>query len=148
MSLKGRWVTLAREWLLENAPCTVDQYVDSVSPLMPTHIKCFRSRKDSKWSLAKEALRRLTDNKGFASFTVVDDVIFHTPKNHKNCFYGFSKRFAAGIPESVDVRSTTSSANEKSALAAFLRYRGYSANGRGVYTKQTSPVVGDAGNGH
>jgi len=51
-------VTLARAWLQDNLPCTMQDYILNVAPVMPVHI--IRSGKRAKQvALARGALKRL-----------------------------------------------------------------------------------------
>jgi hypothetical protein len=67
LSLEGKWGTLARKWLSKNAPCAVDDYLVSVSKLMPTHIVKHDGRL-SQATLARHALKRM-------KATIIDGVI-------------------------------------------------------------------------
>jgi hypothetical protein len=61
-------VSLAREWVQDHAPCSMVDYITSVTPLMPTHIIRDGRRRASQSALAKQAIR-------FASIEVVGDRI-------------------------------------------------------------------------
>lgn len=59
LSLQGKWIALARKWLEQNGPCTQQEYMLGVIPLMPTHILIDGKRRVAAASLAKQALRRI-----------------------------------------------------------------------------------------
>jgi hypothetical protein len=59
LSLQGKWIALARKWLEQNGPCTLQEYMLGVIPLMPTHILIDGKRRGTAVSLAKQALRRI-----------------------------------------------------------------------------------------
>lgn len=60
LSLKGKWLSVAREYLLSCWDgCTEEDYFADVAPLMPTHINQFRQLPDPKMSAAKAALGRV-----------------------------------------------------------------------------------------
>lgn len=61
-SLKGKWISLARQWLEKNGPCSVEHYMVSVRPLMPTHI-CYEGsdKRRTQQQLAWFAIRRIAD---------------------------------------------------------------------------------------
>lgn len=82
LSLSGRWISIARKWLEKNAPCSIDDYIVSVSKLMPTHILNGTVR-SSQVSLAKEALIRLD--------VVRENGIVYPPKKKTNG-KGFTER--------------------------------------------------------
>jgi hypothetical protein len=63
LSLDGKWLSLASEWLEEHCPCSEEDYFVAVTSLMPTHINAFRSKADSKMSAAKAALNKLVREK-------------------------------------------------------------------------------------
>ena len=65
LSLQGKWIAVARSWLEDNCPCSVDEYYQCVSQLMPTHIASFRGNRNPQLSMAKAALYRL--EKGYSS---------------------------------------------------------------------------------
>jgi hypothetical protein len=65
LSLQGKWIAVARSWLEDNCPCSVDKYYQCVSQLMPTHIARFRGNRNPQLSMAKAALYRL--EKGYSS---------------------------------------------------------------------------------
>jgi hypothetical protein len=58
MSLQGKWIALAKQWLIANGPCTMQEYMAGVIPLMPTHIIRSRQRASQR-QLARESLRKV-----------------------------------------------------------------------------------------
>lgn len=58
-SLQGRWIRLARSWVLENVPCSVSDYYAAVVPMMPNHIRCSGGKQRTQIALARDALSRL-----------------------------------------------------------------------------------------
>lgn len=55
----GRWLAIAKKWIIENGPCSKSEYFAAVRPLMPTHIRdTFSGGKSSQISLCKQALVR------------------------------------------------------------------------------------------
>jgi hypothetical protein len=58
LSLQGKWIRLARVWLEQNGPCTLQEYMIGVIPLMPTHIRLAGKQRATEAELAKAALRR------------------------------------------------------------------------------------------
>ena len=60
LSLKGKWLSVAREYLLSCWDgCTEEDYFANVTPLMPLHVNQFRQLPDPKMSAAKAALGRV-----------------------------------------------------------------------------------------
>jgi len=59
LSLKGKWIALARAWLEKNTPCEIDHYLVQASKLMPTHTLGKRGERISQVGLAKRALGHL-----------------------------------------------------------------------------------------
>lgn len=57
LSLQGKWIALARVWLEQNGPCTMQEYMLGVIPLMPTHILRGGKQRVKEAALAKHALR-------------------------------------------------------------------------------------------
>jgi hypothetical protein len=58
MSLQGKWIALAKQWLIANGPCTIHEYMAGVIPLMPTHI-IFNRKRASQRQLARYAISRI-----------------------------------------------------------------------------------------
>ncbi len=58
LSMNGKWISLGRDWIRDNGPCTIGEYFVGVRPLMPTHI-CFKGKKATQFQLARAVLVRL-----------------------------------------------------------------------------------------
>jgi len=58
-SLNGKWISLARQWLEENGPCSFETYFAAVRPLMPTHIIHKGNKRASQELLTKKAAKRI-----------------------------------------------------------------------------------------
>jgi hypothetical protein len=55
----GKWLAIAKKWIIENGPCPKSEYFAGVRPLMPTHIRdTSTGKKASQISLCKQALIR------------------------------------------------------------------------------------------
>jgi hypothetical protein len=55
----GKWLAIAKKWIVENGPCSKSEYFAGVRPLMPTHIRdTVNGGKASQISLCKQALIR------------------------------------------------------------------------------------------
>jgi len=55
----GKWLAIAKKWIIENGPCSKSEYFAGVRPLMPTHIRdTSTGKKASQITLCKNALIR------------------------------------------------------------------------------------------
>ena len=55
----GKWIAIAKKWIIENGPCSKSEYFAAVRPLMPTHIRdTGTGKKASQITLCKNALIR------------------------------------------------------------------------------------------
>jgi hypothetical protein len=143
MSLKGRWIALARKWLEQNCPCSVDDYYMQVTSLMPTHINAFRQKPDVKLSLAKSALTRLSKNqKRYKAVVAIQEgQVVLLPSATTQSKYRFDQRFPQ-ISESgpVDAASMELTKKELNALREYLRTRGYTRTGYRKWEKISNDI--------
>jgi hypothetical protein len=56
--LQGKWLKLAKLWLQDNMPCTMQDYIINVAPLMPVHI-ISSGKRARQVVLARSALKKL-----------------------------------------------------------------------------------------
>lgn len=82
LSLQGKWIALARTWLEQNGPCTMQEYMLGVIPLMPTHIARGRKPRATEAFLAKDALRRFASQQ--------DDGLWRANKRKTSGLYDYS----------------------------------------------------------
>jgi hypothetical protein len=137
LSLQGKWLAVARAWLEDNCPCTVEEYFLSVPQLMPTHIAQFRTSSYPQLSLAKSALSRSA--KGYPAsqqlplIEIVDGQIRFLAKA-KNMKYDYSwLPVNPCVGDEVNLTMTRKAQKERHAAIEQLRRRGYRRIGNGVY---------------
>lgn len=115
LSLSGKWGSIARKWLEKNAPCTVEDYLVSVSRFMPTHILRGGSERISQIGLARSALVRINP-------PIVDGFI-QKPKRHSA--KGYTERIReAALKNGYVVRSDFQDIENFSSLAGGLAKQG------------------------
>lgn len=120
MSLEGRWVALAREWLLPRVPCSKIDYLISVSQFMPTHIQKRGNRRESDVSLSVIALRRI-------GAVIENGMVVSVPEKKATFKYDHQKRLNSfsiedGIVE-VNLGADVGD-KERSAFFTWIRTKG------------------------
>jgi len=152
--LQGKWIAVAKSWLQDNCPCTVEDYFQNVPQLMPTHIAKFRKLRDPQLSASRDALNELRNgrpNKGInPSIDISNDVISYRIKDKlsprkcqkaedKRCISRRSKYDYSWIPlepkagAEIIVERSRMSINEYWCARMMLLKNGYRSIGNGVY---------------
>jgi len=124
---------LASEWVRENAPCSLVDYITNVSPLMPTHIIRDGRRRASQSALARQAIR-------FARIEVVGDfVVGFKDAGPRPCRYDHLASFIrhANSDGIVDIASVSESEMPIRQRLAFNKWLSKNARriSRGVYQR-------------
>jgi hypothetical protein len=78
LSLAGKWVSLAREIIIDNPGIEESRFIEIAAPLMPTHINRRKGRKNGQVKLATESIRHLV--KLQKSVLLVDGKLTSKPK--------------------------------------------------------------------
>ena len=137
LSLQGKWIAVARSWLEDNCPCSIDKYYQCVSQLMPTHIAMCRANSFPQLMLCRKALVRLSSvyrcKNGEPVIAVVDDTITITRKRNETK-YDYSwipSQFENGLQ--LDLGQLQMNSKQKRAAAAYLRRCGFKSLGKWVY---------------
>lgn len=125
LSLQGKWIALARKWLEQNEPCTLQEYMLGVIPLMPTHILIDGKRRGTAASLAKQALRRIATQSDNGQLVAKKRVI-HSLYDYRNLH---SLLNADGC---IEIKSVEMPRKQKGALQVWLG-RNWQRVAKGVY---------------
>ena len=96
LSLAGKWISLAREIILDNPGIEESRFIEIAAPLMPTHIDSYRGKKLGQVRLASESIRQLV--KLTKSVLLVDGKLTAKPRE------GFRKEYSKEI---LDFASTS-----------------------------------------
>lgn len=130
---------MARSWLEDNCPCSVDKYYQCVSQLMPTHIAMCRANSFPQLTLCRRALARLSNaygcKGGVPVVVIVDDTITITHKKNKSS----GKYDYSWIPSKLengmqfDLNPLQMSSKQKKAAVQYLKKHGFRYLGRYVF---------------
>jgi hypothetical protein len=140
LSLKGKWIALAKKWIADNSPCSLDDYFMNVTPLMPTHVTAFRSTADCGLALAKSALARLKNPRSGDCFKVKVEgelITVARVRERSNSFYCFDERFSELLNgDEIDVSNVDiKSCKERSAFREHLKRKGWVRFKRNTYRR-------------
>jgi hypothetical protein len=77
LSLAGKWISLAREIILDNPGIEVPKFIEVAGPLMPRHIRIY-GKKAGQVQLARRSLEHLIDVQ--KTVTMIDGRLTSKPK--------------------------------------------------------------------
>lgn len=102
LSLAGKWVSLAREIILDNPGIEKSRFIEIAAPLMPTHIDRRNGKKILQVQLATESIRHLV--KLHKSVLLVDGKLTSKPK--ESPAKGYGKEILEFASTNATVRAT------------------------------------------
>ena len=128
--MQGKWISLARRFIKDQAPCSTGVYFGCVSAFMPTHI-IVRGKRATKMQLSIYALQRFRKEN---SVIEVDGLLTAAPG--KRLFRSFLIEEKVMKGEDVDWKCFHDcDSKTKAALRSYLRFYGYVKCDNEIYRK-------------